>query len=295
MRDYVRWHDDYADPNSNNSARLRRVRGLIAAELDARLRPAAPAQPLLRRRPRHPRRARGAPRGRRPHHRPHRRAITRPRRNRPPARTASIGADIEVVCADAGDPRNAVGAIPADLVLLVGIMGDISEDDILYLARTSASFCAPGAYLIWSRGGQYTDLNARIDASFAEAGFTEREFFTEPPHKYGLGTARWPHAETPALPLDRQLFTFTRWPRAGRDARTVGCKPGPAPQLRRVPARFGPFRVAQGPSRFRDEGRTMTSKTFRAAPGGVDHDDLRDRPRRIWSRRSRSPAAAPSP
>ena len=85
-----------------------------------------------------------------------------------------------------------------------------SKDDILYLAGTSASFCAPGAYLIWSRGGQYTDLNARIDASFADAGFTDRQFFTEPPHKYGLSTARWPHPETPALPLDRQLFTFTR-------------------------------------------------------------------------------------
>lgn len=209
MRDYVRWHDDYADPTSNNSARLRRVRGLIAAELDARSGPlrllslcsgdGRDILGVLEERPQDAARVSGRIVELSPD-------LAETARQR----AARIGADIEVVCADAGDPRNAVGAIPADLVLLVGIMGNISEDDILYLAGISASFCAPGAYLIWSRGGQYTDLNARIDASFADAGFTDRQFFTEPPHKYGLGTARWPHPETPALPLDRQLFTFTR-------------------------------------------------------------------------------------
>lgn len=209
MRDYVRWHDDYADPNSNNSARLRRVRGLIAAALDARPGPlrllslcsgdGRDILGVLEERPADAARVSGRIVELSPD-------LAETARER----AARIGANIEVVCADAGDPHNAVGATPADLVLLVGIMGNISEDDILYLAGTSASFCAPGAYLIWSRGGQFTDLNASIKARFAAAGFTDQHFFTEPPHKYGLGTARWPDRGAPPLPLERKLFTFTR-------------------------------------------------------------------------------------
>lgn len=209
MRDYLRWHDDYADPNSNLSARLRRVRSLIAAELAARPGPirllslcAGDGRDILGvldEKPADVPRLTG------------RLVELSPQlADAADAHVHALGSPLQALQADAGDPQNVLGAIPADLVLLVGIMGNISDDDVLHLVGAAASLCAPHAYLIWTRGGQYADLNTRIDARLAAAGFTDRQFLTEPAHQYGIGTARWPDQRPPPLPLDRRLFTFVR-------------------------------------------------------------------------------------
>jgi hypothetical protein len=81
--------------------------------------------------------------------------------------------NVTVVQADAGMTSAYAGLVPADLVLLSGIMGNISAADIERLVQTSRQFCAPGATVLWPRGAQEPDLGPDIRRWFAEAGFAE--------------------------------------------------------------------------------------------------------------------------
>lgn len=80
---------------------------------------------------------------------------------------------LRVIEADAGTTDAYVGLVPADLVLLSGIMGNISASDIERLVHVSRSFCTPGATVIWTRGSQEPDLGPDIRRWFAGAGFEE--------------------------------------------------------------------------------------------------------------------------
>jgi hypothetical protein len=86
----------------------------------------------------------------------------------------------EVRIADAGDTRTYADAVPADLVLLVGILGNITTDDIRAVIAAAPQLCAPGATLLWSRGRDQGDLNDDLRRWFAEAGFSETKSVSAP-------------------------------------------------------------------------------------------------------------------
>ena len=74
-------------------------------------------------------------------------------------RAAAAGlAGIEVRTVDAGKAASYVGVVPADLVLLVGIFGNITDEDIQATIRAVPQFCCSGATVVWSRGREDRDL-----------------------------------------------------------------------------------------------------------------------------------------
>jgi hypothetical protein len=172
MRDYVAWHDAYSDPSSSLSARLRQVQREIAAWLDrttgnVRVLSSCAGQGhdilgVLEEREHDRARVTGA-------------LIEFDPTNAAAARDwiARLGVDFEVVEADAGTTDAYAGLVPADLVLLSGIMGNISPADIEQLVHVSKQFCTPGATVLWTRGAQEPDLGPDIRRWFGEAGFTE--------------------------------------------------------------------------------------------------------------------------
>jgi hypothetical protein len=215
-RDYVRWHDDYEDPNSALSWRLGRVREYIASVLDAQqgdfrivsscagdgrdvlgvLARRADAErcrvTLLEINPDLAARARAA------------------------ADAAGLGERVEVRTVDAGWTDAYAGAVPADLVLLVGIFGNISDADVRNTIDAAPQFCAPGATLVWSRsrGSGPTDRNDVLRRWFTERGFHELDYAaTGAADGQGacpaLGAVRWTGPATKLVP-GRQLFTFVR-------------------------------------------------------------------------------------
>jgi hypothetical protein len=112
------------------------------------------------------------------------------------------------VC-DAADTGAYGDAVPADLVLLVGIFGNISRTDISTVISTAPQFCAPGATLIWSRGRDRDDINDRIRAEFADAGFTELGYTeSELSSRPAIGRVRY---DGPPMPLDTAKHLFTFW------------------------------------------------------------------------------------
>lgn len=209
LRDYVAWHDAYDDPSSALSARLRTVQAAIAQWLDetpgsVRVLSACAGQGhdllgVLESRPGDRERVRGA-------------LIELDAENAAIARRriAELGVDVEVVERDAGVTDSYVGLVPADLVLLSGIMGNITADDIEQLIHAARQFCAPEATVIWTRGAQVPDLGPHIRQWFEDAGFTEVDCVEEiegTPMRVGVERLT---ASPDALRPGEKIFTFYR-------------------------------------------------------------------------------------
>ena len=208
LRDYEQWLHRYDDPGSSLSWRLSRVQAWLRDDLDHRAGPiqivsvcagdgrdiidvlasrddASRVQSVLLEA--HP-------------------GIADRARHR--ATSAGISG-VTVRTCDAADTANYADAAPADVVLLVGIFGNISPTDISATIATTPQFCAPGATVIWSRGRDRDDINDDIRAEFAKAGFVELAYAeSDLPSLPALGSVRY---DGPSVPLDTTQHLFTFW------------------------------------------------------------------------------------
>jgi hypothetical protein len=103
------------------------------------------------------------------------------------AQTAGLEG-VEVIAADASMTDAYAGAVPADLVLLCGVFGNISTEDIANTIRHLSRLCAAGATVIWTRHRHPPDLTGYIRETFERAGFGELAFEDSPP--FGVGANR---------------------------------------------------------------------------------------------------------
>jgi hypothetical protein len=115
---------------------------------------------------------------------------------------------LDYLVGDAARTDNYLDAVPADLVLVCGIFGNISDDDIAATVRAMPAFLTPGGTVIWTRHRGVPDLVPTIDGWFADAGFA-RVFVSEPQHPYGVGVHRLVAMPQP-LPTTEHLFRFVR-------------------------------------------------------------------------------------
>ena len=125
------------------------------------------------------------------------------------AKAAAAGLDVDVVEGDAADTSLYEGATPADLVLAVGIFGNISDADVFTTIEALPQFCKPGATVLWSRGRHLQpDITAQIRSAFVDAGFVETAFHAPEDAGFQIGADRY---EGPARALQRgHLFTFLK-------------------------------------------------------------------------------------
>jgi len=217
----VQWHGAYDDPSSNLSRRLRAVQSMVRAALDELPARASASGPGT-----HPEPIRMvslcAGQGRdvidvvATHPRgpevsallveldPALVAFARAR-----ARAAGPGvADrIRVTEGDAAQCRLYADDVPADIVLVCGLFGNISPPDITRTIQAMRGFCAPGGQVVWTRHRRPPDRTPAIRADFAAAGFTEVGY--EAPHGtiLAVGHHRLDGATAPFDP-DQRLFEF---------------------------------------------------------------------------------------
>ena len=114
---------------------------------------------------------------------------------------------VEVVTGDAGTTAACVGAVPTDLLLLCGILGNVSDDDVRRTVAAVPALLAAGGTVVWTRHTGPPDLTPRVRAWFAAAGVAETAFVTGDRWSVGAGMRR--AAPEPLAP-DRRLFTFVR-------------------------------------------------------------------------------------
>ncbi len=215
MNDWVAWHEAYDDPTSALSARLKLVQAQLAGAIDH-----APAGPVrlvslcsgqghdvngvL---PGHPRRDDVSAV-----------LVEADADNAVVARehAARAGlAQVNVRHADASRVASFADALPADVLMLCGIFGNVSETDIERTIVAAPALSAPGATVIWTRNRRPPDLTPRIRALFTAGGFEEVAFGSpEAAPQIGVGVSRLrgtdgapPGARVASWPSE-PLFTF---------------------------------------------------------------------------------------
>lgn len=210
MRDYLAWHEAYDDPGSSLSRRLAMVQQHLREELDRRegavrvvsacagdgrdiLGVLARAQDandvevtLIEVHPDLVERARAA------------------------AANLPGGARVDVRQADAGSTDSYAGAAPADVLLLVGVLGNVTDEDLATTLGALPQLVAAGGVVIWSNGYDAARRARRIRRLLADAGFAE---LAVDPFDWEddavLGVARFEGRPEPLVP-GRRLFAFVR-------------------------------------------------------------------------------------
>jgi DinB superfamily len=211
-RDWHEWHRGYDQPDSPLSRRLRVVQEKIGDALDVAPKgeirvlsfAAGEARDLLGVLDEHPRRDDVT--GRLVELDPELAAIARER--------APAGLDVFV--GDAGVTASYADAVPADLVLVCGVFGNVTDDDMWHAIERLPMLCAPGATVIWTRHRRAPDLTPRVRAAFTAAGFEELDFVAPEGTMFGVGVGQFTGTTLPFA--DERLFDFV-----GYDVLEGGC------------------------------------------------------------------------
>jgi len=205
-RDWYEWHLQYEDPDSHLAQRLATVQSRIRAALDEA--PPGPLRaislvagqgrdliPVLAS---HPRGADVTAR-----------LVELDPRNTAVAQELANGLSsvdsVDIVTGDASLVEAYAGLIPADLVLLCGLFGNITDEDIRATISAARGLTRTGGTVIWTRGRGEPDRVDWVASVFEENDF-ERVFVSAPGPRYGVGE----HRHTgPVLPLPPgSMFTF---------------------------------------------------------------------------------------
>ena len=206
-RDWVEWHKSYEEPSSPLSQRLSVVQGHVRMTLDRcpagtiRLISlcAGQGQDVL-----------GALAGHRRRNDVEARLVELDPRNVELARraVAAMGLSaVEVVQADAGTTDAYLGAVPAQIILVCGVFGNISHDDISGTVEALPGLCAPRATVIWTRHRRPPDLTPTLATWFQDAGFVEEAYDGPESALFGVGVHRFVREPRPFEP-GRRLFNF---------------------------------------------------------------------------------------
>lgn len=204
--DWRAWHADYEDADSALARRLVVVKKQISAALD-RAPPGAvqaisicagQGHDLVGVLAGHPRRAQVTAR-----------LVELDEHNVLAARRAisASGLDgVQAVTGDASITDAYAGAVPADLILLCGVFGNIAADDIAKTVRHLPGLCAPAATVIWTRHRHPPDLTPYIRETFDRNGFDELAFEDTPP--FGVGANRLLASPQQPFQAGIRLFEF---------------------------------------------------------------------------------------
>ena len=123
------------------------------------------------------------------------------------AAAAGLTDHVRVVEGDAARCAWYAGDVPADLVLLCGIFGNVSEIDIAGIIAAMPGFCAPSGHVVWTRHRRPPDATPAIRAAFASAGFTEVAFVAPAGTVLAVGHDRL-DGPVALFDPDRVLFDF---------------------------------------------------------------------------------------
>lgn len=124
-----------------------------------------------------------------------------------------LGRQIEFLHGDATDSTSYAGAVPADVVLLCGVLGNLPDEEVLVrLIKNLAFLARKGAHVIWTRGHfDGIDFSQIVRKHFAEAGYEEIQFRLTATGNMGIGLHRF-FGETRLLPQKERLFVFSGSP-----------------------------------------------------------------------------------
>jgi hypothetical protein len=208
--DWRSWHDEYDLPDSWLARRLRVVQQHVRTVLDTS--PPGPlrvvslcagqGRDLLSVLADHPRRGDVLAR-----------LVELDPRNTAAAEERAAGLSVEVVTGDAARTDHYLGMAPADLVLVCGVFGNITDEDVRRTVGFCTQLCRTGGTVIWTRHREPPDLVPTICEWFEDLGF-ERRWLSDPDAGYGVGVHRFAGRPRPLRP-GVSMFDFVGYDRLG--------------------------------------------------------------------------------
>ena len=124
---------------------------------------------------------------------------------------------VTVRTGDAGMCRSHRGAVPADVVLLCGVFGNVTDEDVANTVEHLPELLAPGGVVIWTRGSRADqdpsawagDPSEYVRGLFAARTFEEIAFVKPDEAGFRVGVHRLLGRPRPFDPAVR-LFTFVK-------------------------------------------------------------------------------------
>jgi len=111
--------------------------------------------------------------------------------------------------ADAGWSGCYGGLVPADLVLLCGVLGNIDDEAVQRVVSALPQLCASGGTVMWTRIREAPDLTVTIRRWLRELGFEEVSFTAPADVLFSVGRHVFRGTPQP-LVEDVRLFEFVR-------------------------------------------------------------------------------------
>jgi hypothetical protein len=129
------------------------------------------------------------------------------------ARAREFGLEhVDAVVADATKPASYVGAVPANVVVVCGVFGNVPDSELGSFIGRLPELCAPAATIVWTRHRRAPDMTEPIGEHFRGAGF-ER---VRADRSDAVVVASQKLVRSPrALELDDELFHFVADPAWG--------------------------------------------------------------------------------
>ncbi len=129
---------------------------------------------------------------------------------------AQAGVALEVRTGDAADPTTWADRLPVDVLMLIGVFGNISDADGEATIAAAASMLAPSGTVLWTRSNRlrtepahdYADPAEWVRDRFVANGFSSIEFLVPDEGRWRLGVSRLAVPSTERLP--GRLFSFVR-------------------------------------------------------------------------------------
>jgi hypothetical protein len=131
-------------------------------------------------------------------------------RNADAARTRAAAAGlsgIDVVTGDAALVAHYAEYVPADLVLVCGVLGNISLADVERTVGFCTQLCATDGTVIWTRSRRSADDKVPQICDWFESRGFERIWVSEPGFPLGVAAHRFTGTTAP-LDADATMFTF---------------------------------------------------------------------------------------
>lgn len=127
--------------------------------------------------------------------------------------SAGLTQQIEFVNGDATLSSSYIGAVPADVVLVCGVFGNLADEaELRRLIQNLKFFAKKDAFVIWTRGHfQGISYSEIVRKQFREAEFEEVDFRLTSTGNMGVGLHRY-RGENLPLPKEQTLFVFSGVP-----------------------------------------------------------------------------------
>ncbi|WP_138498226.1 class I SAM-dependent methyltransferase family protein [Nostoc sp. PA-18-2419] len=137
-------------------------------------------------------------------------------RGRATIESLGLAKQIEFINGDATLATNYVGAVPADIVIVCGVFGNLTDGELNRLLDNLSFLSKTGAFVIWTRGHSngipYSDNVRKI---LSASGFEEVNFKLTATGDMGVGIHQY-RGENLPQPKEQKLFVFSGIPSKAR-------------------------------------------------------------------------------